>query len=57
MATTKESLKERLARYREIELSVTGRTSGKKISRPVWFVLEGEHGFFFAGAGVGHAMV
>ena len=29
-------------RYRQIKLSVTGRKSGKMISMPVWFVLEGE---------------
>ena len=36
------STKERLSRYREIKLSVTGRKSGKTISIPVWFVLEGD---------------
>ena len=35
-------LKARLARYRQIKLSVIGRRSGKTISIPVWFVLEGE---------------
>jgi hypothetical protein len=35
-------LKARLARYRQIKLSVIGRKSGKTISIPVWFVLEGE---------------
>jgi hypothetical protein len=35
-------LKDRLARYRQIKLSVIGRKSGKTISIPVWFVLEGE---------------
>jgi len=35
-------LKDRLARYRQIKLSVTGRKSGKMISMPVWFELEGE---------------
>jgi hypothetical protein len=35
-------LKPRLARYRQIKLSVIGRKSGKTISIPVWFVLEGE---------------
>lgn len=39
-SSPKEELKERLARYREIKLSVTGRKSGKIISRPVWFVLD-----------------
>jgi len=38
----KGSVKERLSRYREIKLSVTGRKSGKTISIPVWFVLEGD---------------
>ena len=45
MPTSKDSLKElkeRLARYREITISVMGRKSGKWISRPVWFVLEGD---------------
>lgn len=42
MAHASKELKERLARYKQIELSVTGRTSGRTISRPVWFVLEGE---------------
>src|ERR1700746_81307 len=34
--------KERLSRYRQIKLHVVGRKSGKTISIPVWFVLEGE---------------
>jgi deazaflavin-dependent oxidoreductase (nitroreductase family) len=39
----KESeLKSRLTRYRQIRISVIGRKSGKTISIPVWFVLEGE---------------
>ena len=38
----KSELKDRLARYRQIKLSVTGRKSGKTISMPVWFALEGE---------------
>ena len=40
MAKT-DGLKERLARYREIDISVTGRKSGKESTRPVWFVREG----------------
>src|SRR6266436_5201289 len=40
--SSKETLKERLARYRQIKISVIGRKSGRKISMPVWFVLEGE---------------
>ena len=35
-------LKARLARYRQIKLSVIGRKSGRTTSIPVWFVLEGE---------------
>jgi hypothetical protein len=35
-------LKERLARYRQINLPVTGWKSGKMFLNPVWFVLEGE---------------
>ncbi len=39
----KESeLKSRLARYREIKISVIGRKTGQTISIPVWFVLDGE---------------
>jgi deazaflavin-dependent oxidoreductase (nitroreductase family) len=37
----KNGLKERLGRYRQITITVTGRKSGKPISNPVWFVLEG----------------
>ena len=40
MTASKGSLKERLSRYRQMKLSVTGRKSGKTISMPVWFVLE-----------------
>jgi deazaflavin-dependent oxidoreductase (nitroreductase family) len=38
----KGSIKERLSRYRQIKISVIGRKSGRTISIPVWFVLEGE---------------
>jgi deazaflavin-dependent oxidoreductase (nitroreductase family) len=34
-------LKSRLGSYREIKISVIGRKSGKTISIPVWFVLDG----------------
>jgi deazaflavin-dependent oxidoreductase (nitroreductase family) len=40
MPTAKESLKDRLTRYRQITITVIGRKSGRKISAPVWFVLE-----------------
>jgi deazaflavin-dependent oxidoreductase (nitroreductase family) len=36
-------LKNRLARYRQIKVSVIGRKSGQTISIPVWFVFEGEN--------------
>jgi deazaflavin-dependent oxidoreductase (nitroreductase family) len=41
MATKKDSLKDRLSRSREIDVSVIGRKSGRTISNPVWFILEG----------------
>src|SRR5271157_263722 len=34
------AVKDRLSRYREINISVTGRKSGRTISIPVWFVFE-----------------
>jgi deazaflavin-dependent oxidoreductase (nitroreductase family) len=37
----KSDFRDRLARYRQIKLSVIGRKSGKMISNPVWFVLKG----------------
>jgi deazaflavin-dependent oxidoreductase (nitroreductase family) len=40
MTTKNESFKDRLSRYREIHLTVTGRKSGRAISNPVWFVFE-----------------
>jgi len=42
MAARNEALKDRLSRFREIKISVTGRNSGRTISIPVWFVLENE---------------
>jgi deazaflavin-dependent oxidoreductase (nitroreductase family) len=35
------ALKVRLSRSREIKISLTGRKSGRTISNPVWFVLDG----------------
>src|ERR1700739_2280213 len=40
MSERNEALKDRLSRYREIDITVTGRKSGRTISIPVWFVLE-----------------
>jgi deazaflavin-dependent oxidoreductase (nitroreductase family) len=42
MPARSDALKDRLSRFREIKISVTGRHSGRTISIPVWFVLEGE---------------
>jgi len=38
--TRNDALKDRLSRYREINITVTGRKSGRYISIPVWFALE-----------------
>lgn len=42
MAIGKDDLKDRLSRYNEIEISVTGRKSGRSISIPIWFVWDGD---------------
>jgi len=41
MSARNEALRDALSRHREINLTVTGRTSGRRVSIPVWFVLEG----------------
>jgi len=41
--TQKDALKDRLSRYREITITVTGRKSGGAISNPVWFVFEDDN--------------
>ena len=40
MPARNNDLKDRLSRSREINITVTGRKSGRTISIPVWFVLE-----------------
>ena len=40
--TRNDDLKNRLSRSREINITVTGRKSGRPISIPIWFVLEGD---------------
>jgi deazaflavin-dependent oxidoreductase (nitroreductase family) len=35
-----KSIKDNLSRYREVNLTVIGRKSGKRITNPVWFVAE-----------------
>jgi deazaflavin-dependent oxidoreductase (nitroreductase family) len=42
MPATKDTLKDRLSRSRELNITVTGRKSGRLISIPIWFVLEGD---------------
>ena len=42
MPARKDNFRERLSRYREINISVIGRKSGHAITNPVWFVSEGE---------------
>ena len=42
MATRNDALMAQLARHNEITLTVTGRKSGRAISIPVWFVMEGQ---------------
>jgi deazaflavin-dependent oxidoreductase (nitroreductase family) len=41
--TRNDTLKDRLSRYREINITVTGRKSGRTISIPVWFALEDDN--------------
>ncbi len=36
------ALRDRLSRAREINISVTGRKSGRTVSIPVWFVFDGD---------------
>ena len=38
MATQNEVLEKRLSKASDINITVTGRTSGRKISLPIWFV-------------------
>lgn len=35
-----KSIKDNLSRYREVNLTVIGRKSGRRITNPVWFVAE-----------------
>ncbi len=37
-----EDLKNALQDAREVDLTVTGRSSGKESTRPIWFVIEGD---------------
>ena len=40
MPVQNDALEDRLSRYTEIKITVTGRKSGRAISIPVWFVFE-----------------
>ncbi len=42
MPTRNDALKESLSRSSEIKISVTGRKSGRTISIPIWFALDGD---------------
>jgi deazaflavin-dependent oxidoreductase (nitroreductase family) len=42
MPAPNDALQAKLSRDREINIRVTGRKSGRTISIPVWFVLDGE---------------
>ena len=43
MPAPNDAVKNRLSRSREITITVTGRKSGRTISIPVWFVLDGDN--------------
>jgi deazaflavin-dependent oxidoreductase (nitroreductase family) len=43
MPARNDARKDRLSRYREINIEVTGRNSGRAIAFPVWFVLDDEN--------------
>ncbi len=51
MPARNDALKDRLSRYREIKITVTGRSSGRPISFPVWFVLDQEKLYLLPGYG------
>jgi deazaflavin-dependent oxidoreductase (nitroreductase family) len=42
MPTGNDTLKNRLSKSREINITVTGRKSGRPISVPIWFVFEAD---------------
>ena len=42
MSARSEALKESLSQSRQINIRVIGRTSGRTISNPVWFILDGD---------------
>jgi deazaflavin-dependent oxidoreductase (nitroreductase family) len=42
MPTRNDALRDRLSKSSEITITVSGRKSGRSISIPVWFVVEGD---------------
>jgi deazaflavin-dependent oxidoreductase (nitroreductase family) len=50
---TAAELKDALQGKREVELTVTGRKSGRESSRPIWFVEEGDRVFLLPVSGSG----
>ncbi len=42
MTAAKQTFKDLVASASEIDLTVTGRKSGRAISQPIWFVAEGD---------------
>jgi deazaflavin-dependent oxidoreductase (nitroreductase family) len=42
MPTRNDALRKSLSQSSELNITVTGRRSGRKISIPIWFVLEGD---------------
>ena len=42
MPEQKNSLQDKISRSSEITITVTGRKSGRSISNPVWFALDGD---------------
>jgi deazaflavin-dependent oxidoreductase (nitroreductase family) len=42
METQKDSFKDRLSHVSEIQITVTGRKSGRSITLPIWFVFEND---------------
>ncbi len=51
MPARNDALKDRLSRYREIKITVTGRSSGLPISFPVWFVFDERKLYLLPGYG------
>lgn len=42
MSARNDAVRERLSRSRELDITVTGRKSGRTISIPIWFVFDDE---------------